>query len=40
MKWAGWTNVLLGLWLIAAPFALAYAGVTTAVYEDVEASGS
>ncbi|MFQ5830087.1 MAG: SPW repeat protein [Candidatus Methylomirabilia bacterium] len=35
MKWASWTNVVLGLWLIVAPFALAYSGVTTAVYEDV-----
>lgn len=35
MKWASWTNVLLGVWLVAAPFALAYQGVTTALYEDI-----
>lgn len=35
MKWASWTNLVLGLWLIIAPFSLAYAGVTAAVYEDV-----
>jgi len=35
MKWADWTSFVLGFWLIVAPFALAYAGVTTAVYKDV-----
>lgn len=35
MKWASWTNLVLGLWLIIAPFSLAYAAVTAAVYEDV-----
>lgn len=35
MKWLSWTNVILGLWLIAAPFALGYASVGTAVAEDV-----
>lgn len=35
MKRASWTNLVLGLWLIIAPFSLAYAGVTAAVYEDV-----
>lgn len=35
MKWMSWTNVVLGAWLVAAPFALAYTGVTAAVYEDI-----
>ena len=35
MNWISWTNFVLGLWLIIAPFTLGYAGVTTAVYEDV-----
>lgn len=35
MTWASWVNVVLGLWLIVAPFALAYSTVSTAVYEDV-----
>lgn len=35
MKWASWTNVVLGLWLIAAPFVLGYVGVTTAMYEAI-----
>ncbi|MFQ5945573.1 MAG: SPW repeat protein [Anaerolineae bacterium] len=35
MKWASWTNFVLGLWLIAAPFMLVYPRGTTAVYEDV-----
>jgi hypothetical protein len=35
MKWASWTTLVVGLWLIAAPFVLGYRGVTAAVYEDV-----
>jgi hypothetical protein len=35
MRWASWTNVVLGLWLILAPFAFAYTGVTAALYEDI-----
>lgn len=35
MKWASWTILALGLWLIVAPFALAYAGTTAAAYEDL-----
>ncbi len=35
MKWASWTNLVLGLWLISAPFVLGYAGVAGAMYEDV-----
>lgn len=35
MKWVSWTNVALGLWLIAAPFALGYSGLTRATTEDV-----
>jgi hypothetical protein len=35
MKWASWTNFVLGVWLIFAPFTLLYAKVQTAMYEDV-----
>ncbi len=35
MKWVSWVNCALGLWLIAAPFALAYTNESSAVYEDV-----
>ena len=35
MKWTSWTNAVLGLWLIVAPFALAYVKVQNALYEDV-----
>lgn len=35
MKYVSWTNVVLGLWLIAAPFLLGYSGLTRAAYEDV-----
>lgn len=35
MKWASWTNFVLGFWLIIAPFSLAYAGVAAALYEDI-----
>lgn len=32
--WAGWLNVVAGIWLIIAPFVLRYPG-TTAVWNDV-----
>lgn len=35
MKWVSWTNFGPGIWLIAAPFALAYSQVSSALYEDV-----
>ncbi len=35
MKWASWTDFVLGLWLIAAPFALGYAMVGHDRGEDV-----
>lgn len=35
MKWASWTILALGLWLIVAPFALVYTGTTAAVYEEM-----
>jgi hypothetical protein len=34
MKWASWVNVLLGLWLMASPWALGY-GYSAAVIHDV-----
>ena len=30
MTWRGWTIVALGLWLIAAPFALGYTAIASA----------
>lgn len=30
-----WTNLVLGLWLIAAPFVLSYAGTAAALWNDV-----
>ena len=30
-----WTNVVLGVWLLAAPFALAYSGTTAALWNDI-----
>jgi hypothetical protein len=35
MKWASWTDFVLGLWLIVAPFALGYASVGRGRGEDV-----
>ncbi|MFQ5683319.1 MAG: SPW repeat protein [Candidatus Binatia bacterium] len=35
MKGLSWTNLVLGLWLALAPFALTYSGTTAAVWEDV-----
>jgi len=33
--WTTWVSLLLGLWLIAAPFVLGYAATTTALYNDI-----
>ncbi len=30
-----WTNVVLGAWLVVAPFVLGYAGVSSALWNDV-----
>lgn len=35
MKSLSWTNVALGLWLVIAPFALLYAGVSLALWDNV-----
>jgi SPW repeat-containing protein len=35
MKWASWVTCMLGVWLIAAPFTLAYMTESSALYEDV-----
>lgn len=32
---ASWTNLVLGLWLIAAPFALGYAATAAALWNDI-----
>ena len=37
MKNLSWANFVLGLWLIAAPFALVYRGIQAALWEDVVA---
>ncbi|HBY99293.1 MAG TPA: hypothetical protein DEP84_36035 [Chloroflexi bacterium] len=33
--WLSWSNVVLGLWLIAAPFVLGSASVTAALWNDI-----
>lgn len=35
MKSLSWTNFVLGLWLVVAPFILVYHGVSAALWEDV-----
>ena len=35
MKWLSWSNVVLGFWLIVAPFALGYSSVRSAAGDDV-----
>lgn len=35
MKGLSWTNFVLGLWLVLAPFALFYSGTSAAVWEDI-----
>jgi hypothetical protein len=32
---ASWTNVVLGVWLLAAPFALGYTATTAAMWNDI-----
>ena len=34
-SWASWTNVVLGVWLIIAPFLLGYSAETTALWNDI-----
>jgi hypothetical protein len=34
-RWLSWTNVLLGLWLIVAPFILGYTEITAALWNDI-----
>ncbi|MGH7927550.1 MAG: SPW repeat protein [Candidatus Binatia bacterium] len=34
VAWPSWINVLLGLWLIFAPFALGYSSIQNAVWND------
>jgi hypothetical protein len=33
--WTSWLNLLLGLWVIIAPFVVAFSGSPTAVWNDV-----
>lgn len=33
--WLSWTNVVLGVWLIAAPFVLGYSDTTAALWNDI-----
>lgn len=35
--WIGWGNVLVGAWLVAAPFVLEYTDVSVAMWHDVVA---
>jgi hypothetical protein len=35
MKWLSWSNVVLGIWLIVAPFTLRYSAVHGAMVDDV-----
>ena len=35
MKKISWVNVILGLWLIVAPFALFYRGISAALWDNV-----
>ena len=35
VKALSWVNAVLGLWLIIAPFILAYSGVTAAMWNDI-----
>ena len=35
MRWTGWTNFVLGIWLFFAPLTLGYASTGAAVEEDV-----
>lgn len=33
--WASWLNLVLGIWLVLAPFVLQYSDVTTPLWNDV-----
>jgi hypothetical protein len=33
--WASWLNVVLGAWLVVAPYALGYSGVMYALWNDI-----
>ena len=33
--WISWVNIILGIWLIVAPFFLGYSGVSSALWNDV-----
>lgn len=33
--WLNWVNIVLGIWLIASPFILGYAGILTATWNHV-----
>lgn len=35
MPWLSWVNVVLGLWLIVAPFVLGYSGTAAAMWNEV-----
>lgn len=35
MKTCGWICIVAGIWLIVAPFALGYAGVAGALWNDI-----
>jgi uncharacterized membrane protein HdeD (DUF308 family) len=37
MRWISWITFVVGLWLIAAPFALGYRPTTNAMTSDVAA---
>ncbi|HZD11622.1 MAG TPA: SPW repeat protein [Candidatus Binatia bacterium] len=34
-RWLSWTNVLLGIWLAAAPFILGYSEIAAAMWNDI-----
>jgi hypothetical protein len=35
MQWIGWTLVILGIWLICAPFILGYSSAAGALWDDI-----
>jgi hypothetical protein len=35
MKWIGWTTLILGIWLLIAPFALGYTNIAVALWNDI-----
>lgn len=34
-SWPSWINLLVGIWLVLAPFALNYAGATTTLWNEI-----